>query len=284
MARRLLGAPRDLYRRANALRSAREETRFQTRLRYEADAAALLLSPHWDDAVLDCFSLLAADVPVTVLNVCGGVPAPGRLTLWDAITGATDSSERARERIAEDRVALAMADREQVNLPFLDAQYRPPPPPSLEDMDAAVSARVASASRVYVPAGLGSHPDHLLTRRYGRMLLRGGLPVTLYADLPYCVLHGWPDWVDGREPDAHRNVDAFWSSFLEDVPEMPPLRSAHVQRLPPELAARKLEAMRCYETQFAALSYGASDLLADPAVYGFEVSWPLEAEPLRSIA
>jgi len=270
-------APRKLYRRLRARRSASEEARFNPTLRADPSAPELVLSPHWDDAVLDCWSLLSSDRELVVVNVFAGAPAPGRLTLWDAITGASDSAERARERLAEDTVALARAGREPLNLPFLDAQYRPPPGPTLEQIDRAVSSEAPSASRVYVPAGLGSHPDHVLVRRYGRMLARAGLPVSLYADVPYCVTHGWPHWVEGREPEATRNVDAFWQSFLDGVPEMPPLRSAHVERLDEANAAAKLEALRCYRTQFPAMNGGAKQLLADPAIHGFEVRWDLVA-------
>jgi hypothetical protein len=268
---------RRLYQRSRRRLASREERSFRTGLRVDADAPAVLLSPHWDDAVLDCWSVLAGDGELRVMNVFAGFPPPGRLTLWDAITGAEDSAERARERAAEDAVALASAGHEPLSLPFLDTQYRRSGPPTLRDIDDAVSAHAGAASRVYVPAGLGSHPDHLLARRYGRMLRRAGMPVTLYADLPYCVLHGWPDWVDGREPDSYRHVDAFWLSFLEDVPEMPPLRSADVVRLEPAAAAAKLRAMRSYETQFSALSYGATEMLADPAIHGLEVRWELLA-------
>jgi hypothetical protein len=129
---------------------------------------------------------------------------------------------------------------------------------------------------VYVPAGLGSHPDHQLVRRYGRMLFRAGMPVTLYADLPYCVTHGWPHWVEGREPEPTRNVNAFWLSYLDGVPEMPSLPSAHVERLDETSARAKLEAMVCYHTQFPALDGGARKMLSDPAIHGFEVRWELE--------
>jgi LmbE family N-acetylglucosaminyl deacetylase len=269
--------PRKLYRRARARRAAREEGRFSSRIRFEDDAPALLLSPHFDDAVLDCWGPLTEARELLVVNVFAGVPAPGRVTLWDATTGASDSAARVKERIAEDAEALGHAGREPVNLDFLDAQYRRPPQPSLSDIDRAVAASAASASRVYVPAGIGSHPDHLLTRRFGRMLARGGMPVTLYAELPYCVLHGWPEWVDGREPDPYRNVDAFWQSFLDEVPELPPLRSARVRRLEGEAASDKLTAMRCYRSQFSCLDYGARGLLSDPAIHGFEVSWDVGA-------
>jgi len=277
--RRRQSVPRRLYSRASSLRSAHEENRFKTRLRSDAGGPDLLLSPHFDDAVLDCWSVLASERAVSVVNVCGGVPAPGRLTQWDAITGASDSAERTRERIAEDALALGRAAREPHNLPFLDAQYRVAgsDDPSLEELDGAISDAVATVARVHAPAGVGAHPDHLLTRRYGRMLARAGIPVALYAELPYCVLHGWPHWVDGRAPDAHRNVDAFWLAFLADVPELGALRDAHVERLDDEAAAAKLAAMSCYATQLPALDYGAVRVLADPEIHRFEVRWELRA-------
>jgi len=106
--------PRRLYRRLGERRRRVEEERFRTGLRFDAGARELLLSPHWDDAVLDCFTLLDSERELNVVNVFSGVPAPGKLTLWDAITGATDSAVRARERLAEDAVALARAGREPV--------------------------------------------------------------------------------------------------------------------------------------------------------------------------
>ncbi len=269
--------PRDVYRRLRNRREVREERSFRTLLGVDANAPELVLSPHWDDAVLDCWGLLSSDRALSVVNVFAGVPTPGGIRgAWDAITGARDSAERARERIAEDAGALARAGRTATALDFLDAQYRPPPrAPRLEDLDRALAGSVQRAARVYVPAGLGGHPDHMLVRRYGRMLSRAGMPVTLYADLPYCAIHGWPHWVDGTEPDPHRNIDAFWMSFLEKVPEMRELRSARVERLDDQAAAAKLEAMRCYVTQLPALDYGARGVLVDPAIHRFEVSWEL---------
>ena len=269
-------SPRGLYQRSRALREAARERRFRARVRLDPQAPELLLSPHLDDAVLDCWSLLASDRDLRVVNLFTGVPAAGRLAQWDAITGARDSAERVRARVAEDALALGRAGRSPLNLPFLDAQYRrPPPAPSLDELDLALSSVVGSASRVHVPAGLGGHPDHLLARRYGRMLLRAGLPVSAYAELPYCVLHGWPAWVDGREPDPHRDVDAFWLSFLKGLPELPSLRAARVERLDDGAASAKLAAMACYETQLPCLDYAASGVLADPAIHRFEVSWEL---------
>lgn len=265
-----------IARRWQAAHRRTVERRFRTSLRFDPRSPALLLSPHWDDAVLDCWSLLTADADLAVVNVFAGVPTPGRLTRWDMVTGAVESASRARERIAEDREALALAGRTAINLELLDAEYREPgPPPSLSDMDSALVDAVATVSRVYAPAALGANRDHRLLRWYVRTLARRGMPVSLYADLPYCVVHGWPHWVDGSEPDPHRDVDAFWRTLLVDAPELRDLRSARVTRLSDEDAAAKLLAMRTYRTQFASLDGGATELLSNPATHRFEVVWNL---------
>src|SRR5436305_2114512 len=144
--------------------------------------------------------------------------------------------------------ALARPGREPLSLGLLDAQYRiGAAEPGLLQLDQTLCEALGDAEGseahatacVYVPAAIGGHADHLLVRRYGRMLARAGVPVTLYADLHYCVLHGWPGWVDGGEEDPHRNVDAFWLSFLAEVPELGELRGAEVERLGHEQAAQK---------------------------------------------
>jgi hypothetical protein len=276
--RRLPGLPRSLYRRARAGSNAREELDFRPLIRVESHAAELLLSPHWDDAALGCWSLLASSRELKVVNVFAATPPSGVVGGWEAVIGVRDSAERAHERLTEDARALALAGREPVNLALLDARYRRRTRSTvgLQDLDRALAAEVESASRVYVPAGIGSHADHLLTRHYGRRLLRAGMPVTLYAELPYCVFHGWPSWVDGREPAPKRDVDAYWQSFLRGVPEMPSLRSAEVVRLDGPVASSKCQALACYE---ASLNYGTRQLLADPAFHGFEVRWALLAPP-----
>jgi LmbE family N-acetylglucosaminyl deacetylase len=273
---------RHILRRLNARRRELQHARQDAALQPTIVAGAsrtLVLSPHLDDAVLDCWSVLGGEESVTVANVFAGVPQDGaRVPLWDRITGATDAAARVRERLAEDRAALARAGREPLSLPLLDAQYRGSGRPlGPADIDRELSARLPGTfARVLAPAAIGGHPDHLLVRRYARALLRCGLAVTLYADLPYCVLHGWPGWVDGRAAEPFRDVDAFWQSFLAGVPELPPLRSARVARLDDERAAAKLEALRCYRTQLPALGYGARGLIEDPEIHRYEVFWDLD--------
>jgi LmbE family N-acetylglucosaminyl deacetylase len=266
-------AARMLHARLRIARRDLADRRFSPTLAYDADAPQLVLSPHLDDAVLDCWGLLSSAEDVAVVNVFAGVPEPEPVPLWDAITGASDSAARVRDRHAEDAAALARARREPRNLTLLDAQYRRPPPLRLADLDAQIAAAAPRASRVHTTAGIGGHPDHVLARRYALSLAVRGMPVTLCAELPYCVYHGWPHWVDGREPDRNRDVDPFWAQFLSDVPGMPPLREASVRRLDDAAAHEKLAAMSTYATQWSALSYGGREMLADPEIHRYEVSW-----------
>jgi hypothetical protein len=277
MARRrspgLQGLARGARERALASRRSREESRFEPRLGHDMRAPALLLSPHCDDAVLSCWSVLASGAPLAVVNVFAGVPAAGVASTWEAILGVPDTAARTRLRIDEDTRALAVTGRQAVNLPLLDSQLRERgDAPSLDELDRALAAAVTAASRVYAPAGIGGQGDHVITRRYARSLLAAGMPVSLYAELPYCIFHGWPSWVTGSEPGADGNVDGYWDSFLAPVDEMPPLRSATVEHLDAGPAAAKREAIAGYR---ASLNYAARRMLADPQFHAHEVRWEL---------
>jgi hypothetical protein len=272
---RLRRVPRGLGRRARVAVQALEMRRFRTRVSHDSDAPLLLLSPHWDDAVFNCWSLLTSEREVRVINVFAGIPPGGAPRRWDRICGASEASSHARRRTTEDAQALLRTGRTPVNVPLLDAEYREPgPDPSLDDLDRAVRDSTAAGSEVYAPAALGTNVDHRLVRRYARGLHAQGMPVHLYADVPYCVAHGWPHWVDGDDPDSHRDVDVFWRTFLVDVPELGDLRAATVARLGAEDATAKLSAMRTYRTQFSALDGGG--VLSNPGIHGFEVFWTLE--------
>jgi LmbE family N-acetylglucosaminyl deacetylase len=257
-------------RSANALR----DRSFRSRIEAEAGAPAVVLSPHLDDAVLDCWSVLTGPAPVRVVNVFTGAPPPGVLARWDRICRArADSATQIADRAEEDRAALALAQRTPVNLGFPEVLYRPGRrDPLLAELDAALTAQVPALSVLYAPADLGSeHPDHRLVRAYALALARQGVPVRLYADAPYCIRFGWPAWVTGTPPDPHLDVDAYWEPFLEDLPRRP--GTADVVRLTDDQAAAKLEAIRAYETQLPGLDQGPAGIVTNPANHRFEVVW-----------
>jgi LmbE family N-acetylglucosaminyl deacetylase len=239
----------------------------------DREAPPLLLSPHWDDAALSCWSLLSKTGELSVVNVFAALPEPGRRGPWEALAGLADSRERARARVEEDTRALALVGRRAHNLELPEITQRAGPDAvSVAAVARALAESVPRASRVYAPAGIGGHVDHVLARRYARRLLGRGMPVTLYAELPYCVNHGWPAWVEARGPHGTGDVDAYWQAFLTDVPEMPPLRDARVAHLDAEDAAAKLQAIGCYELS---LGLAAREALAAGAFHTAEVMWDL---------
>jgi LmbE family N-acetylglucosaminyl deacetylase len=271
--RRLAGRGRARVARA---RLERADRTFTPGLAVDPAAPGVVLSPHPDDAVLSCWSVLAGGAPVRVINVFAGVPAPGQVTRWDRICGAGDSAVHFRARLAEDRAVLESLVGDPVNLPVLEQQYRSAPRISLAALDRPLCQAVSAASAVYAPAAMGGgHVDHRLARGLARALARQGMPVHLYADVPYAVRYGWPHWVTDTPREPHLDVDPYWEPTLAEVPEMGGLRGAQVIRLAPEEGARKLAAMRAYRTQFTSLDRGG--LLSDPETHGYEVLWRLHA-------
>jgi hypothetical protein len=245
--------------------------RFESRLRHDPGAPSLVLSPHLDDAVIDCWSLLAGPADLRVVNVFAGVPRSGRVAYFDRLAGATDSAVHVEERILDDRDALGRAGRRALNLDFLAEAYRAGrPEPSFRELDAALVAGTSRAARVYAPAALGeSHPDHALLRDYALALAACGVPACLYADMPYCAVYGWPAWVTGADPDPHLDIEAYWNdSGLTAA-------GADVVRLDREQGAAKLAAMRAYR-EFAVLDRGPVGQLSNPAIHGYEVFWTVD--------
>ncbi|HEX2413513.1 MAG TPA: hypothetical protein VHJ39_20280 [Solirubrobacteraceae bacterium] len=234
----------------------------------------MLLSPHPDDAVLDCWSVLTGPGDVRVVNVFAGVPGAGRRGHFDRVAGAPDSGTHMARRLLEDRAALARAGRAPVNLRFAAlAHRRGRPEPTFAQIDDGIRAHVGTVSTVYAPSGLGeTHPDHDLIRCYALALARQSVPVRLYADVPYSTVYGWPWWVTDTEADPHLDVEAYWSASAGGP--ACPRAAAKVVRLDGPAAAAKLAAMRSYRGEFSVLDRGPVGQLSNPAIHGFEVFWP----------
>ncbi|HKP91184.1 MAG TPA: hypothetical protein VJT75_14560 [Thermoleophilaceae bacterium] len=227
----------------------------------------VILSPHLDDAVLSCWHLLDGPGDVRVVNVFAGVPPAGTVTgWWDRESGSGDSALAARERIDEDRAALAVAGREPVNLDFLDAQYRDGEPDGAE-LRAALREHVPPSALVYVPAAYAGgggeqrfplrsdvpHPDHAALRDAGAALRAEGYATALYADLPHASFtraNGWP----------------------ESAPALGEL-APEPHDLGPAALERKLGALREYRSQIGLLERAFGPLLEDPTPLRYEVVW-----------
>lgn len=238
--------------------------------------AAVILSPHFDDAVLSCWHVLAGADEVLVVNVFAGKPSAGTLGWWDELAGATDSAAAIKTRIEEDRQALALAGCASVNLPFLDSQYRQSEEGPGEIVE-ALREVVAADARLYAPASLGGrHRDHTVVRAAALALHTEGADLRLYADLPHATVLGWPRWVlDGDSAAGADPAGEQWASQLEatDIPVERMVAAKH--RLTPPAYAKKLEAVRTYSSQTAPLRRTFGPSLENPQQLGFEVDWRL---------
>ena len=246
-------------------------------MEHVANAPTVVLSPHLDDAVVSTWSVLADTADVEVVNVFAGVPEAGPAPRWDAMAGARDRREHQHERLDEDRAALELAGRSAVYLPFLDGHYRAEAPAGPE-VAAAIDAALPAASMLYAPAGIGGHVDHLLVRDVAIELShRLGMPLCLYAELPYAVRFGWPSWVTGAAADPRVVVDADWEPALGSAPLQRAALASRVRRLDDAQIAAKLAAMKRYRTQFPLLNHGPLRLLEHPLVLPWEVTWTVDA-------
>jgi LmbE family N-acetylglucosaminyl deacetylase len=236
--------------------------------------STVILSPHLDDAVLSCWHLLSRPGEVMVINVFAGVPTGLRAPAWwDEYTGATDSGERVRERIEEDRRALALAGRGPTNLGFHDEQYREHPQP-LEQLIEQIALRLPLKAAIYAPAALTNHADHMLVRAAALELRTAGADVSLYADLPHATVHGWPAWVVGARTPATKDLAAaVWARVLATTGLAAAELTPSVHALDPVAYARKLAAVQMYRTQVTALEEFANRPLTERGALGYEVAW-----------
>jgi hypothetical protein len=244
---------------------------------------AAVLSPHLDDAVLSCWHWLTQPGEVVVINVFAGVPENEQaVAWWDQLTGATDSGQRVRERVEEDRAALAVAGRKPVNLGFLDVQYRDAAQP-LTPLVEQIESRLVPGMHLYAPAALGDHTDHALARAAALELRTRGFEVSLYADLPHATLRGWPAWVMGTGTTASRDLAAeLWNRTLAETGVSPATMSPEVHELDAHSHALKLEAVHAYVTQLQGLVEFGGRPLADRETLGYEVVWRLPIPGLPS--
>jgi hypothetical protein len=241
-----------------------------------------ILSPHFDDAVLSCWSLLEGPDDVMVVNVFTASPSAGTPPAWwDQATGATDPLERMRERREEDAAALSLLDRPSLHLGLLDDQYRRTGL-SAHQVAQRIAHRVDRRAKLHAPGAFDGHSDHVLVRDASLELARLGWRVGLYADLPHATVRGWPAWLPGEEGQAGSEVAAEWRRGLVKAGLVPENLVPCVHPLDRRVQARKLQAIAVYRTQRAGLDRLALLPLADPRALAWEVSWDLSPSALRA--
>lgn len=227
----------------------------QRRSARKTEKAALVLSPHFDDAVLSCGAWLSTRPGSVVATVCSGRPGPGiGPHQWDGTSGFPSADAAAMVRQAEDAAALAVLGAKQCNLGFLDGEYRqtagrchedPSVRGPFKDALAEAICRLIDALQpelVLCPMGL-LHQDHVTTSEAAWSALRARPNTQLvgYLDLPSGI------------------TDPAWLGEAEDRLRSSGLHSAEYP-VEPDPAELKGRAVACYTSQLEQLGWIHPDM------------------------
>jgi LmbE family N-acetylglucosaminyl deacetylase len=242
----------------------------------------VILSAHLDDAVFSATTQLLRP-QAQVVTVFAGPPmgTSGR-TRWDGTTGARSSAERHRDRLAEDDRAVAGLGCASLRLCEPEIQYRDKPV-DLDLLAGKLMTVVKEAAEVWLPAGIGQHPDHVAAREAGLRAVRAASPVAvvlLYADLPYTVEYGWPSWATGEPKPPFLDPDVWLEHELVRAGLSPQVLTAKIFELDPRVRRYKEDAMLCYRTQLPGLHLTPEDRHRWEACLRYELAWEmLSPEP-----
>jgi len=242
------------------------------------DGWNVILSPHFDDAVLSLGGLIAkAPDRAVVVTVFAGVPLAGVIGRWDRLSGFPTADAAARARRQENEAALALIGVPQNgirNLDYLDDQYRSQctrgqaPTSDLcssiaEDIRHLVSACHGRVN-LFAPASTW-HPDHqIVTDAVVELYRKGEFPgasFLLYQDQPYAYLEL------RRKSLAPLKFARF--SLLADLPEK--TRDLTAERefidLDQSEVYAKINSFKKYRSQFPFLKGLISKMLLDFCYY-----------------
>ena len=226
----------------------------------------LIVSPHLDDAALSCAARIESRQVEAVTTIFAGLPSElEHLSDWDILTRANSARTRVAERRAEDAAAWNSLGINYSHRDNLEARGDRIDPTQLKREIEQVSAGFA---RVFIPAGIGRHPQHVLVRDAALLAIAPGTQVVLYGELPYAAYYGWP------EVDKHLDVEAHWRAEMKDIsrgivgpPNLVALNEA--QR------AFKRKLLANYTSQISAISGGSFKLFDTTTMLDFELEFNL---------
>lgn len=189
----------------------------------------LIVSPHFDDAVLSAGEHMAGRPDAEVITVFGGFPdkPEKRVTPYDLKCGFKNAEDAVYSRRHENDRATALLKATHIDLDFPDSQYGED---STQEVIAEVLQKFVNGQDyeyIMAPLGLG-HPDHLLTTQ-SVLALETDLPIYLWEDLPLRVVE--PELVYER---------------LQELGITAKVWNANTNR---EKIAEKIRALSCYASQ-----------------------------------
>jgi len=243
----------------------------------------LIVSPHLDDAVLSCWhAMAAASEPATVVTLFAGLPdAAAKLAPWDSVSGATDPAAQMRRRRMEDEAALEACGARFVHCEFRDDQYRGWVRPRQALID-RLGELAEDADEVWLPAGIGGHPDHVLAAEAALSATVGRRRV-LYADLPYAA-RGWAatHGADPRSSTGRKRFRELVRAAMIASPYAPGCPPTSYRLSGPEQDAKR-SCLEEYQSQLPALTRAHTEWWQNPEMFGWEWWWPLDVRVSSSV-
>ncbi len=236
----------------------------------------VFLSAHFDDVVLSAggrvWELTSRGARVEIWTICAGDPPeerplPAMARQMHEFWGIGD--DVPRKRAAEDAVCCRMLGTEvwrRFTLPDAIYRYLPgtdtpvvfsddelmhdPEPgesyiiPQIADF---IRKNLPGNCELAAPLGIGSHRDHLLTRRSAEKL---GVPLWYYADYPYLVHgeHKLEDFVPANSRKFSRDISAQGAQIWQDA------FACHASQI--ELLFNDEEEMRASLTRYYESGFG----------------------------
>jgi len=222
---------------------------------------SIILSPHFDDAVLSLGGLVAAEAGrVIVATLFAGTPLKPVRGLWDLCCGFRGSDQAMQERTRENDnslLACGISRTDIRNYAYLDYQYRlagAMPADSSQNLEQMIRRDIGALLeecsgtpvKLFAP-GLELHPDHALVKQAVLALQSAGagseVDIFLYQDLPYsfAVLRGGNRSLERLEAEISRGI-------LRVQRQVVVLSSQHLDT--------KLEAVKHHASQMRALAIG----------------------------
>jgi LmbE family N-acetylglucosaminyl deacetylase len=208
-------------------------------------ARVMVISPHFDDAVMSCGHLLAAAGAALVVTVFGGSPSsiPNGVTPWDASCGFQQGDDVVAWRRHEEAQALEALGVTGNTLELLDGQYRGGARYGVNEVAGPLGSKLHEwqPSAVVVPMALKNR-DHLLARSAALQHRQSADPRTwvCYAEFPYV-------W---REPDAaakgisQLRRKGYRLTPVLGIPASPELKAASLAQYTSQLLGLRLDVAR----------------------------------------
>lgn len=156
----------------------------------------LIVSPHFDDAVLSAGQFMAERPDCVVATIFGGFPENSEnvVTPYDTKCGFKNAQDAVSVRRRENNAATALLRATKIDFDFPDGQYGYH---VSEEEITEVLQRLIDGQKydgIYAPVGLG-HPDHVKVSN-AVLALQTDLPIVLWEDIPIRITE--PELVPAR--------------------------------------------------------------------------------------